>query len=60
MTARLRRFGTVNQSSYDSIWMVHSRYPPLKHTPLMIVFGWCTGYPTLKHTPLMIVFDRAQ
>ena len=36
--------------------MVQSRYHPLKHCPLRIVFGWCTvDIITLKHCPLRMV-----
>ena len=37
--------------------MVHIGYHPLKHRPLMKVFGWCTvDIIPLKHPPLRIMF----
>ena len=33
---------SLTSSSYDSVWMMHSGYHPLKHRPLRQVFGWCT------------------
>ena len=36
--------------------MVHSGYPPLRHRPLRIVFGWCTVGIILKHSPVRVVF----
>ena len=54
---------SLTSSSYDSVWMVHSGYHPLKHRPLRQYYSlkhrvWMvhSGYHPLKHRPLRIVF----
>ena len=48
-------------SSQDSVWMVHSRYHPLKHRALRIVCGWCTvDIILLSIVILRLCLDGAQ